>query len=436
MTIRQWTAGLSVTAVGEYIEPRNPNGYAYKATVIGVTGTLEPIWPTVVATTVVDGTVTWECVQRSKLTWTARALHKTGATEPAWPTAAGGTIVNGTATFQATVPIIADVNCPQTKGVVITAGHVFAIKSDIVRFSAAPNPLDWTAVSNAGFLPTGMNSPGDSVATAVGVYRGSLVVFMLNGIQVWQADPDPTRMTLTDLINGAGTPYTRSHVTVSGDLLYISPAGVRSMSVTGLQGTSEGAADVGTPVDSLIQGLLSTGFEPRAIFYPKRSEAWFIIGNQVAVLRMSKIAELQAWQRFTFPEQFDAETVANGNMYIQSGQRLYVLDAATYTDETAVPSIPQVRLETPYAKLDGGASVMVTGIELRATADTSVRIRYDERNTLRITSPNVVPAITVPGATVPVFVNSPSIAVVTTHEAATAWELVDFGIIHSGGPRP
>lgn len=60
-TVALWSAGL-VAVVDQVIAPLSPNGFVYKATVAGTTGTAEPAWPLVTAGTVVDGTVTWQAV--------------------------------------------------------------------------------------------------------------------------------------------------------------------------------------------------------------------------------------------------------------------------------------------------------------------------------------------------------------------------------------
>ena len=55
-----WTLN-TVTALGAKRRPTVDNTYVYTATVAGTTAGAEPAWPTVVGTTVVDGTVTWVC---------------------------------------------------------------------------------------------------------------------------------------------------------------------------------------------------------------------------------------------------------------------------------------------------------------------------------------------------------------------------------------
>lgn len=58
---RAWSVA-DVVAAGNVAVPVAANGYRYRVTVAGTTdATTEPVWPTTVGTTVVDGTVTWIC---------------------------------------------------------------------------------------------------------------------------------------------------------------------------------------------------------------------------------------------------------------------------------------------------------------------------------------------------------------------------------------
>ncbi len=41
--------------------PAKPNGYAYKVTTAGISGTTEPLWPKTLTNTVTDGTIVWTC---------------------------------------------------------------------------------------------------------------------------------------------------------------------------------------------------------------------------------------------------------------------------------------------------------------------------------------------------------------------------------------
>jgi len=62
-TPTKWAAttayGLNVLA----IPLATQNGYTYKCTVAGTSGGTEPVWPTVIGNTVVDGGATWQCIR-------------------------------------------------------------------------------------------------------------------------------------------------------------------------------------------------------------------------------------------------------------------------------------------------------------------------------------------------------------------------------------
>lgn len=57
-----WTASTK-KYLGDVVRKTVDNGYRYKCTVEGTTGGTEPTWPTTIGNTVVDGSVTWTCVE-------------------------------------------------------------------------------------------------------------------------------------------------------------------------------------------------------------------------------------------------------------------------------------------------------------------------------------------------------------------------------------
>lgn len=74
-----WKAA-TVYAVGALRAPTIRNGFVYKATVAGTSGAAEPVWPTTIGLTVVDGTATWRCDALAPWTptWNLRAAAAEG----------------------------------------------------------------------------------------------------------------------------------------------------------------------------------------------------------------------------------------------------------------------------------------------------------------------------------------------------------------------
>jgi hypothetical protein len=49
-------------SLNEHVRPTRGTGFAYKATVAGLSGSREPVWPKTLDATVTDGSITWTCV--------------------------------------------------------------------------------------------------------------------------------------------------------------------------------------------------------------------------------------------------------------------------------------------------------------------------------------------------------------------------------------
>ncbi|MGH8035758.1 MAG: hypothetical protein ACREO9_11070, partial [Lysobacterales bacterium] len=247
--------------------------YAAVQAAAGISGSVEPVWPTVLAGTVVDNQVTWEAVSTGSVTWEASSILTSGGSEPTWPIENGAFVLDGNIAWEAVPLRITDENCPNTKVVAIAASKVFAGDNDIVRFCATLNARDWTSDQDAGFLPTGLQQKSQVGVNAMGVYRGNLAVWSPSTFQIWQVDPDPAAMNLLDAMEGIGSMAHQAVQPIADDLFFLAALGVRTVAIA--EGSNNLASgDSGKPVDILIQAELGPDIEPIATYYPSAGQYW------------------------------------------------------------------------------------------------------------------------------------------------------------------
>lgn len=306
----------------------------------------EPTWPTVLGNTVIDGGVTWKAIGTSIITWQAIPIMQSGLTVPTFPTIIGNSVmdystysnINGYITtlssmsWAATDRHISDIKNPNTKVVVIGASHVFAADNDIVDYSAAVNPVDWSSSNNAGYLPTGLNNYGDNPVAALALYRGNLIAFNAGGYQMWQIDPDPQNMAFLDA-QPVGSTFTRAAQSVANDLLFLTEVGVRNLGTIGAT-ANMAIGNTGQPVDPLIKAALQAGtYEPISLYYPGRGQYWLIFGPQAFVLTINGANGTKSWSRYIFPDIITDWTLNGGNLYLRTaGNLVWQLDANTASD--------------------------------------------------------------------------------------------------------
>jgi hypothetical protein len=235
----------------------------------GSSSTVEPTWPTSAGSTVVDGTVTWEAIGTSIITWEAIPLMLSGATQPTFPTTVGISVADHSTftdknnvitsacsmSWECVSRQITDPKCPNTNAVALGASHVFAGDKDIVDFSAAVDPTDWSSTNNAGYLPTGLNNYGDNPVAMLALYRSNLMAFNAGGYQMWQIDPDPANMALLDA-QPVGSIWPRAAQSVANDLLFLTEVGVRNLGTVGATANMQ-IGNTGQPVDPLVKAQLS-----------------------------------------------------------------------------------------------------------------------------------------------------------------------------------
>ena len=272
---------------------------------------------------------------------------------------------------------VTDANCPHTAAVLKAASKLFAVSPDgqTVRFSKTGDPTDWSAEEDAGFLPTGLNSRGAREAKALGIYQSSMVVLMRDGAQVWAIDPDPTAMSMTELVENVGSSFPQSLATVSGDLYFLSDYGFRS--ITTMQLISKlSDVDIGSPIDDLVRPAIRNRIDmPKATYFYGTGKYMCAIDKQVFVYSVSRTAKIAAWSRYELPVSVDAWAELEGALYLRSGDEVFLLDEEGYTDD-GVPY--EVLVQIPWMNFKSpGVLKQIYGIDISMEGECLLSIGMD-----------------------------------------------------------
>lgn len=306
----------------------------------------------------------------------AGTTHATN--EPIWPTTPGATIVDGTVTWTCRTYAVLDANCPNTKQVLKLSSKIWAIgvSGDTVRFSATNDPRDWTTANDAGFLPVGVQQSGTTVATALGFYTNRLVVFFSDSSQVWQVDVDPAKHAFLQSVD-VGTVLSYSHSNMSGDVFFLSPSGVRTITRQDVT-TNLIDSDVGSPIDNeLIDGLLIDIVNAKSQHYRGAGQYWLFSGQKAAVFTFSRTTGISSWSIYEFPYLMNAMAELNAELYIRSGNDVYKFDRTVKTDDGV---FYHCDVELSYLDFKSpGILKQILGMDAVVDGTCNISFRFDPR---------------------------------------------------------
>src|SRR5208283_754863 len=368
--------------------------------------------------------------------------------------------INTTMLWKAISREVSDPNNPGTSAVAIGASHVFAGNNDIVDYSAAVNPIDWSSTNNAGYLPTGLNNYGDNPVTALALYRGNLIAFNAGGYQMWQIDPDPQNMAFLDA-QPVGCIWTRSCQSVANDLIFLTEIGVRNLGTIGAT-ANMAIGNTGPPVDPLILAQIQAAtYDPFTIYYPGRGQYMLIYGPQMFVLTINGLQGTKSWSRYIFPQVITDATLNSGSLFLRtSGSLIWEMTATALADDSLVISSSAIPFNSvvqwPYVDMGGlGLNKMLIGVDLVGDGATTLQVAYDQQDkstfvdnvnfatSTGVTTPYFVQVDdTVPGEPLPIPINAPSYSLILTFPGylttggtinTWTWEAANFYLAPQGG---
>lgn len=345
---------------------------------------------------------------------TAGGGGASGGAEPAWPTTIGSTVVNGALTFTCRTFAITDTNCPHTKPVTKRQQKMYAASGSNVRFCKTGDVRDWTAASDAGFLPAGLQATGSDQVTAVGQFQSNLAVFFSDSLQVWVVDPDPANNALTGSVENVGTIFPKSPRAMAGDLFFLAQNGFRSVSLLALTNNLQDQ-DVGTGIDKIVKPSFVSTDDPISIYYPKLGQWWCLNGDEAWVYSFSRTSKLSAWSKFTFDISIDDATILDQELYVRSGDNVYKVSTDVYKDGTS--STPLVDIEMYFQDAQKpGVLKQWWGVDVIGTGTPTISFLFDAADETLESQEYEYPAVTEPGTLNPVELCSTRIAPHIQHQ--------------------
>lgn len=219
-------------------------------------------------------------------------------------------------------------------------------------------------------LANSFGTPED--LTAIATYQGRLIVTSRRNTQIWAVDPDPANYQKGQVLQNIGTMAPRSVQAVGDmDVYMLADNGVRSVRVRDASNNAI-IADVGTPIDEIIQGLLETMTEAQkaaacAVIEPSSNRYWlYLPTGHIYVLSYFPTSSIQAWTRYT-PKYNVLTTIAPTATGIPTDSWT-VVDGSIYkwtkgATETSLTCGDVTLTATGYFVADGTSAVAVsTGV--------------------------------------------------------------------------
>ncbi len=328
--------------------------------------------------------------------------------------------------------IVSDSNCPHGPSITVAASRIFSDGGAVVRYSKAGDASDWTAASDAGFLPAALQQNTNSTVTAVGAFNDALTIFFEESSQVWDVAVDPSANKIRKRISGLGTTAPYSLASFSNDLVFLSPFGFRSMYVSS-QTDRIDDLDVGSPIDSLVVpdvGVADPASDPSkviAAWIPQLGQYWAVFNmgtySKAWVYSYSKASKLAAWSEYVFPTGLIIKGIAtkSGKVYLRTADSLYELADDQYTDDGT-----EIEVEVQMAFQDARAPGVLKqfhSADFVFSGQWDVSYKYDPRDQAKETVPQAISGDTRPGDLVAVEVCAPAIAPVFRHAAAESAQI-------------
>lgn len=250
---------------------------------------------------------------------------------------------------------------------------LYATDKSNLRFSGIKNAVNWTTATGNGIIDVTVEDAGEAELVGLEEYFGALALFGRTTVQIWQMDPDPALNSIQQVLGNTGL-VARNAVARfgSGDVLFLSDTGIRSLRARDIQ-SAAAVNDIGAPVDLLVtsrRAVLTSDLADKltALVDPLTGHFWLVWGNEAVVLAAYPQSKVSAWSLFDFNRPVDYITQANSRVVLRSGDDLFIYGSVPTTGNPFDPNTPigisaalydatPVEVITPFLDLSRPATV-------------------------------------------------------------------------------
>jgi hypothetical protein len=289
-----WTANTVKTS-GVYVRPATPNGFVYKCTTGGTTGSSAPTFPTTVGNTVTDGTVVWTC----------------------------------------SYPVLEMSTSNNSEFIFSRASRVVTFKSgvDYIYYSEIADETSWTLNPNdeskAQELGVGVN---DSMnITALVPLSQDMLVFKASewNSKVWRVIGEPLDFTMVEVSTNAFCNNKFSAVQAANDVIFLGSDGLKSMSNVVEYGAVK-QHDVGLKINKWL--LSRTSKNTSKLWHcPSKRQIWIKSQNDTYIALYHYFNNCYSIRKFREPITGVIDN--KGVIYLTKGTKLYKLDSTKATED-------------------------------------------------------------------------------------------------------
>jgi hypothetical protein len=228
-----------------------------------------------------------------------------------------------------------------------------------------------------------LNDPDGEDALSMEVFYQSMAVMARLQTQIWGLDPDPTKDVLNQLLR-QGIVSSQSIVQFgTGDVLFLSDSGVRSLKSQSTFTVAAGVSDVGSAIDLLLIPVIRTNSadvqHAEAVVQPIQGRYWLVIGDTIYVLSYFPAGNITAWS--TFKPGFTARcfSVVNNMVFcLDENSNVYLYGGVTRDEYDSC----KVTIRTPHLSADNPTeNKRIKSVDVMCQGQWSVSIGMLPNNT-------------------------------------------------------